>query len=139
MLLIAIDRLAWDWLAWHQRSQNSQLSYRTINWIQVRSPSGVIHATQFHQNESRSVWWFCHRWIKKFTRGSPNQTKTSARRCIVGDDLCLFPIKTLDQNQQLAVLGNLLWPISVCYLVTFVSKYFYCPFQAYPADSKVKY
>lgn len=43
---------------------------------------------------------------------------------LVGDDLCLSPIKTLDQNQQLALLGNLLWPLSVCYLVTFVSNIF---------------
>lgn len=59
--------------------------------------------------------------MEKFTERLPNQIKKGVRLCIVVDELCLSPMKTLDQNQQLTTFGNLLWPISVCYLVTFVS------------------
>lgn len=47
MLLIAIDHEAWECLAWYKRSLKLQLSRRTFNWIQVRSPSRDVHTTQF--------------------------------------------------------------------------------------------
>lgn len=79
MLIIVIDHEAWDWLAGYQGSQKSQLSCRTFNWIQVTSPSRVVHTTQFchcrkliklkldHCSQPASILKGCFTKIKNFT------------------------------------------------------------------------